>query len=227
MGWGDLGANWPDAKGLTPNLDAFAQQGIRFTDAHSAASVCTPSRASLLTGRNGFRFGVFSNFNKYTTTGLPLNEITIAQQLKKNNSVHAPQGYRTGMAGKWHLGMMPGYHPNDRGFDEFLGTAGSMDSWCGSTPDPWFSRRDEMIDMMCPPCSRATDLAGVTDWARDNVGVYPKVLMPPCRNDMPMSLFRQDAIIQQPVNKQELSQHLADFGVEFIKKCVVHVIPAF
>ena len=60
-GWGDLGANNPQASGLTPNMDELAKAGVRFTDFHAAASVCTPSRAALLTGRHGLRTGVSGN----------------------------------------------------------------------------------------------------------------------------------------------------------------------
>ena len=94
-GWGDLGANNNATKGLTPNMDALAEGGIRFTDFHSGASVCTPARAAILTGRLGLRTGVVRNFGPSSLFGLPLNETTIAEHLK----AHAPQ-YRTGMIGK-------------------------------------------------------------------------------------------------------------------------------
>eukprot|EP01051_Picozoa_sp_SAG22_P009090 SAG22_NODE_732_length_7583_cov_3.250134_2_plen_184_part_00 len=94
-GWGDLGANWPPSKALnlTPNLDELAGGGLRFTDFHTGASVCTPARAALLTGRLGLRTGIVSNFGPSSIGGLPLNETTIAEMLK-------PAGYRTGMVGK-------------------------------------------------------------------------------------------------------------------------------
>lgn len=91
-GWGDVGANWPSNKN-TPNLDKLAEQGMRLTDFHSGASVCTPSRAALLTGRLGKRTGVTHNFSPPSVGGLPLNETTIAEHLKKN-------GYMTGMIGE-------------------------------------------------------------------------------------------------------------------------------
>lgn len=79
-----MGANWPptQALGLTPNLDKLAEAGVRFTDFHAGASVCTPSRAALLTGRLGVRTGVTRNFGPSSTGGLPLNETTIAEMLK-------------------------------------------------------------------------------------------------------------------------------------------------
>ena len=104
-GYGDLGANWDgvdpsksDPKfprpQWTPHMDALAASGIRFTDFHAAASVCTPSRAGLLTGRLGLRTGVTHNFNAASSHGLPIGEITIAAHLKAAN-------YRTAMIGKW------------------------------------------------------------------------------------------------------------------------------
>ena len=96
-GWGDLGANWPQAAGgMTPNLDAIASEGIRFTDFHVGASVCSVSRAALLTGRLGLRNGVVTNFHVDSKYGLPRTENTIAELLK-------PAGYQNAIIGKWHL----------------------------------------------------------------------------------------------------------------------------
>ena len=101
-GWGDLGANWPDdAAGMTPHLDAIAAEGIRFNDFHVGASVCSVSRAALLTGRLGVRNGVTHNFAITATHGLPRSEHTIAELLKS-------AGYQTAIIGKWHLGTAPG-----------------------------------------------------------------------------------------------------------------------
>ena len=93
-GWGDLGENNEEVRGLTPNFDKLAQEGLRFTNFHVGASVCTPSRAALLTGRLGPRTGVINNFGPSSLYGLPRNETTIAEFLKKEG------GYRTGMVGK-------------------------------------------------------------------------------------------------------------------------------
>lgn len=91
--YGDLGTNNPEAKGLTPNLDQLSREGLRCTNFHVGASVCAPSRAALLTGRLGLRTGVFDNFVPSSAYGLPKNETTIAELLKRS-------GYRTGMIGK-------------------------------------------------------------------------------------------------------------------------------
>ena len=97
----------------TPNLDRLAAMGAVFTDAHTTATVCSPSRAGLLTGRYQQRFGHECNIPPHGL-GMSVTERTIADALKM-------QDYRTGIFGKRHLGETKGYHPNERGFDEFYG----------------------------------------------------------------------------------------------------------
>jgi len=142
LGYGDVGCYNPEAKAPTPHLDALAGQGMRFTDAHSPSTVCTPTRYSLLTGRMAFRTGKGGVF---TGVGGPClieaGRLTLAGMLQK-------QGYATAMFGKWHVGMtfydkdgkpinqggMAGVKridyarpatgaPIQRGFDQFYGTA--------------------------------------------------------------------------------------------------------
>ena len=74
--------------------DKLAASGLRFTDFHVGASVCTPSRAALLTGRLGLRTGIVHNFGPASRGGLPVSEITLAAHLKRG-------GYHTAMIGKW------------------------------------------------------------------------------------------------------------------------------
>ena len=105
---------------MTPNIDQLASQGVVLTDAHVAATVSSPSRACLITGRYGHRFGYECNpsDNDY---GVSLDELTIADVFKES-------GYRTAAIGKWHLGTLDKYHPNKRGFDYFYGMkAGGRD----------------------------------------------------------------------------------------------------
>ena len=97
----------------TPNIDRLAAGGVAFTDAHVTATVCSPSRAALLTGRYQQRFGYESN-SPPRDQGLEVSEKTLASLLKE-------QGYKTAAFGKWHLGLRPEHHPNNRGFDEFYG----------------------------------------------------------------------------------------------------------
>lgn len=121
-GWGDLGANGFGAE--TPNLDALAAGGIRFTDMHSN-SVCTPSRAAMQTGRYNIRMQIDGNFDVDSKAGLALGELTIADILKR-----APTPYSTRILGKWHLGVQPKYHPTWRGYDNYMGVPYSIDMGC-------------------------------------------------------------------------------------------------
>ncbi len=142
LGYGDVGCYNAESKIATPNIDRLAREGMRFIDAHSPSTVCTPSRYSLLTGRMAFRIpyrGVF------TGVGGPCliqeEQLTLPQMLRN-------QGYATAMTGKWHVGLsffdtagqritkqdvegvkLVDYSrhipdgPIHRGFDRFFGTA--------------------------------------------------------------------------------------------------------
>jgi len=119
LGHGDVSSYGGDV--ATPSIDGLARGGIRFTDAYVTAPVCNPSRAGLMSGRYQQRWG--QELNDQTTPpegsprgSLPRSETTLAAAL-------GARGYATGAIGKWHLGMQPGYHPLDRGFDEFFGMA--------------------------------------------------------------------------------------------------------
>ena len=130
MGYGDIKAYNPDGKIPTPNLDTLAHSGMRFTDAHSPAAVCTPTRYAVLTGRYAWR----SELKRGVLWGhSPLlidpGRETIASMLKQ-------AGYKTAALGKWHLGLgnneadyygrlAPG--PNALGFDYFYGIPASLD----------------------------------------------------------------------------------------------------
>jgi len=97
----------------TPNLDKIAKNGVRFTDAHVTATVCSPSRAGLITGRYQQRFGHEGNCPP-SSMGMNTKERTMADTLKAS-------GYRTAALGKWHLGDKDEYYPTNRGFDYFYG----------------------------------------------------------------------------------------------------------
>ena len=97
----------------TPNIDALSKQGVVFTDGHVAATVSSPSRACLITGRYGHRFGYECNLNS-DSDGLHVGEKTFGD-------IFGAEGYRTAVVGKWHLGFKDEFHPNRRGFDYFYG----------------------------------------------------------------------------------------------------------
>ncbi|MBZ3886624.1 Steryl-sulfatase [Sciurus carolinensis] len=127
----DLGIGDPGCYGnktlRTPNIDRLAREGAKLTQHLAASPLCTPSRASFLTGRYSVRSGMASwnRFGVYIFTassgGLPSSEITFAKLLKS-------QGYSTALIGKWHLGLNCHnrtdfcHHPLRHGFDHFFGT---------------------------------------------------------------------------------------------------------
>ncbi len=121
LGYHDLGFQGSEHI-KTPNLDRLAAGGIRFTDGHVAASVCSPSRAGFMTGRYQQRFGHEANCPP-AKFGMDVNERTIGQAFQD-------LGYRTAIFGKWHLGDAPERYPTVRGFDEFYGLReGSRSYW--------------------------------------------------------------------------------------------------
>ena len=123
LGYGDLGIyGHPTIK--TPNLDRMAIEGQKWTNFYVGASVCTPSRAALLTGRLPIRSGMSSAKSRVlfpnSKNGLPASEITLAEQLKK-------VGYKTAAIGKWHLGHKEQFLPTNNGFDYYFGIPYSND----------------------------------------------------------------------------------------------------
>ncbi len=123
LGYGDLGSyGHPTIQ--TPNLDRLASEGMKLTQFYAAASVCTPSRAGLLTGRYPVRTGMASDKNRVlfpdAEKGIPADEITIAEALKE-------QGYATAAIGKWHLGHREEFLPTQNGFDYYYGIPYSND----------------------------------------------------------------------------------------------------
>ncbi len=127
LGYHDLGFQGSEHI-KTPHLDQLAAQGMRFTDGHVAASVCSPSRAGFITGRYQQRFGHEGNCPP-GDKGMDLNERTIGQAFKD-------LGYRTAVFGKWHLGNTDAQYPTARGFDVFYGLReGSRSFWYNDKKD--------------------------------------------------------------------------------------------
>ncbi|MEM7478220.1 MAG: sulfatase-like hydrolase/transferase, partial [Planctomycetota bacterium] len=119
QGYNDLGCfGSPNIK--TPNIDRMARQGTRFTSFYSGASVCTPSRAALLTGCYPERVGNLPVLFPDSDRGLGHKETTIAELLKA-------KGYSTACIGKWHLGHHEEFLPTNHGFDEYFGVPYSND----------------------------------------------------------------------------------------------------
>jgi arylsulfatase A-like enzyme len=113
LGWKDLGCYGSEFY-ETPNIDRLAQEGMLFTDAYAACPVCSPTRASIMTGKYPARLGITqwiggSDEPTAYRHEMPLEEVTIAEALKE-------AGYATGFVGKWHLGSN-NYYPQHQGFD--------------------------------------------------------------------------------------------------------------
>ncbi len=150
LGWGDVGFNgrkdW-----ATPNLDRLAREGTLFTRWYSAATVCAPSRAALLTGKYGIHNGVITNGQD-----LPRGETTLAEALRA-------RGYATALFGKWHhgaprAGEVAYVHPMDHGFDEFAGFTEARHAWEHFPKELWFGREKKPVDSRYAD-SRFADLA--------------------------------------------------------------------
>ncbi|MGD8904545.1 MAG: sulfatase [Anaerolineae bacterium] len=149
LGYGDLDSDNID----TPNLDRMAAEGVRLNNFYASASLCSPSRAGLLTGRYPVRTLVtnpvypsgdpmnllMDGLGRYSygVRDIPEDEVLLPEALSR-------KGYHTGMVGKWHLGDRPGHLPNDRGFDSFYGVLYSNDV------SPYAIYRDREIAVEAP-----------------------------------------------------------------------------
>lgn len=103
---------------MTPHLDCLAREGVRFTNFYAAAPICSPSRASLLTGRYPQRAGLTGNAGgRFGNTGMPAAQWTMAELFRS-------AGYATAHIGKWHLGFTEQTQPNAQGFDYSFGFMG-------------------------------------------------------------------------------------------------------
>ncbi len=148
-GYADFGFTGLEAV-QTPRIDQIAEQGVICQQGYVCASVCSPSRAGLLTGRYPQRFGHEMNLPAGSGHGLPLEETTLPQRLQE-------LGYRTGLIGKWHLGEDPPYRPTRRGFDRFHGFLGGSRSYHDR---PSLPRRTVWLDGETPtplPAPYVTD----------------------------------------------------------------------
>ena len=213
LGYGDVGCYNPEAKAPTPNIDRLAREGMRFTDAHSPSTVCTPTRYSLLTGRMAFRNGMKGVF---TGAGGPClikeDRLTIAGMLRD-------QGYTTAMFGKWHIGLTfydkdgkpitkNGLEavkridfsqpitggPIDRGFDQFFGTA------CCPTTDWLYAYIDG--DKIPMPPTRVVDRKPLPKhpYSRDN---RPGMIAPGFDLEEVDMVFRQKSLEFLESHKQK------------------------
>ena len=195
------------------------REGLRFTDFHAGASVCTPSRAALLTGRHGARTGVVNNFEADSNGGLPLNESTLAELL-------GARGYTSGMVGKWHLGMAHGHQPTARGFDSWVGLPYSSDMGCAARRTSVMAPDNAARTIFCPACQHGGDPP--PSCPADNscgrpVGCYDSV----GATALGVPFFRNFTIVEQPADLDALSDRYAAAARAFVGGAVESGRPFF
>ena len=164
LGYGDTGSYNASSRIPTPNIDRLAEEGIRFTDAHSPSAVCTPTRYGILTGRYAWSTALQSGVLwGYSPALIESGRLTVASLLQR-------QGYRTAAIGKWHLGLGSGEQtdysqplqpgPNAAGFDYFFGIPASLDMI------PYLFVENERV------VAAPTDSIGVSEMRRSGGGGF-------------------------------------------------------
>ncbi|WP_440906627.1 sulfatase (plasmid) [Catenovulum sp. SX2] len=183
----------------TPNLDKFAQSGVRLTDFYVASSVCSASRAALLTGKLPKNNGVTGVYFP-DSTGMKPEQVTLAEMLK-------PAGYRTAAIGKWHLGDLKNTLPTAQGFDYYYGVPYSNDMYIGHKQE--FAAQVQFNDGYDLTKAKADQQivkqAGNKRQIIKNKGI--KELVP---------LFEGDKIIEYPAEQSSLTKRYFDKTIEFI-----------
>jgi arylsulfatase A len=189
----------------TSQLQQMAQEGVRLTNFYASASVCSPSRAGLLTGRYPVRtlistpllstnnplnvvMDVLRRYS-YNVRGIPKDEILLPEVLKR-------RGYRTGMVGKWHLGGTAGFLPNDRGFDSFYGALWSNDD------TPYSIYRDRQVEIPAP----ADQNELTKNFSNEAVSFIQ------ANNDKPFFLYLAHAMPHYPVHASAAFQDTSEAG---------------
>lgn len=199
QGYQDLGCyGSPNIK--TPNIDQMAAEGLRYTDFYVASSVCSPSRAALLTGKLPKNNGVPAVFFQ-DERGMDSVQITIAEVLKK-------QDYRTACFGKWHLGDFKETLPLNQGFDEYFGIPYSNDMSIGTTHEfadevhfnDGYTLEKAKDDQLLVKADRE---AGKKMWEQGK------------RNTVP--LFEGNKIVEYPAEQSTLTKRYFEKAIDFIK----------
>ncbi len=208
LGYGDLGS-YGHPYNRTPNLDALAREGQRWTDFYVAAPVCSPSRGALMTGKLPNRSGLYGRqinvMFPNDTVGIPNGEETLAESLKN-------QGYATAIIGKWHLGDAPSALPTRHGFDYWFGLPYSNDM-------DWVNHMsfEEMLALSAQGNQKAVQ--------KDIATRMPKYLEPrieywnvPLQRSYHTEAGYQDEIVERPADQRTLTRRYTEEAQRFIRR---------
>ncbi len=200
QGYNDLGCYGSELIS-TPNIDAMALNGVRFTDFYVSSSVSSASRAGLLTGQYNSRNSVTGVFWP-NQDGMASEKTTIAEALKA-------QGYETACIGKWHLGDTEGHMPVDQGFDEYYGIPYSNDMFLA----PHLELADDVVlregftREMAKADQTFADTTSLVVW---NIG--PKL-------EYRSPLVEGREVVEFPCDQSTLTERYFDRAIDFIKRC--------
>ena len=208
LGYGDLGSyGHPYIR--TPNLDAMAAEGQRWTDFYVAAPVCSPSRAALLTGKLPMRTGLWGKrlgvFFPNAPGGMPHEERTLPEALKE-------VGYRTGMVGKWHLGDRAEFLPTRHGFDYWYGLPYSNDMDWAEGPN-----FDQILAMNL--AGRGEELQGLFA-SRQALYANPPLdgwNVPLLRSRSSDAGDPHDEVVEKPADQPNITRNHTQEAIEFIE----------
>ncbi len=214
LGYGDL-SSYGHPNIATPNLDALAAGGQRWTNFYSPAPVCSPSRGALLTGRLPNRTGLFGKRINVMfpddPNGMPASELTLAEAL-------GDAGYATAILGKWHLGDDPAAYPTRHGFDYWFGLPYSNDmDWVGT-----FTFSDRLTALTSG--KGLTEAQEAESAARINKYVDPKIdywnvpLIRSERNSQAGVPSYQDQIVERPAQQPTLTDRYTTEALGFIDR---------
>ncbi|VGO22451.1 sulfatase family protein [Pontiella sulfatireligans] len=191
QGYGDLSC-FGSKRIQSPNIDRLASEGMRMTQFYMASSVCSPSRAGMLTGRMPKRVGVPRVLFPHSTTGLPPEEVTIAEILKTKD-------YATALVGKWHLGHQKQFLPTNQGFDSYFGIPYSNNM--STSPDLAVAKNVKFAQGWTADKLKQ-DLAAIKADSKSRNNLAP--------------LMRGNEVIEYPVDQSQLTKRYTEEAVRFI-----------
>ncbi|MEM9159206.1 MAG: sulfatase [Verrucomicrobiota bacterium] len=201
LGYGDLGCyGSPNIR--TPRIDRMAEEGLRLTSFYVGSSVCSASRASLLTGRYAARHGTKGVYFP-GVGGLASNEVTIAEMLKA-------EGYATACVGKWHLGDNPEFLPTRQGFDLYYGIPYSNDMYIG--PNQKFSKNVKLLNGYTLEKAMADQSVVASDPSDRKMIKQENKL-----GDL-VPLMEGEEIVEYPADQSTLTERYFDKAINFIKE---------